>query len=35
MKLNIGTVIRDRRRAMDLTQEQVADRLVVPDSIFL
>ncbi len=29
MKLNIGTVIRDRRRAMDLTQEQVADRLGV------
>ena len=29
MKLNIGTVIRDRRRAMDLTQEQVAERLGV------
>ena len=29
MKLNIGNVIRDRRRAMDLTQEQVAERLGV------
>ena len=29
MKLNIGSIIRDRRRAMDLTQEQVAERLGV------
>ncbi len=29
MKLNIGHIIRDRRRAMDLTQEQLAERLGV------
>ena len=29
MKLNIGTIIRDRRRAMDMTQEQLAERLGV------
>lgn len=29
MKLNIGNIIRDRRRAMDLTQEQLAERLGV------
>lgn len=29
MKLNIGTTIRDRRRAMDMTQEQLAERLGV------
>lgn len=29
MKLNIGNIIRDRRRTMDLTQEQLAERLGV------
>ena len=29
MKLNIGSIIRDRRRAMDLTQEQLAEGLGV------
>lgn len=29
MKLNIGTVIRDRRRALNITQEQLAERLGV------
>ena len=29
MKLNIGNIIRDRRRAMDLTQEQLAEGLGV------